>query len=259
MGPINAYLEYHWLTVLIIDYVILRGNSGAWRHTHTGEKRTFLCGQNAVKNPGLRYCPLPQFVQGWTLTRLQTHTLICCRWCSVADLTPAPTASAFQACMLPSRSLFSTQQFILSSLVEQIFVRPVLLKEPGHCCVVVFGLGDGPLVLLSGQQCQVSLLSASQCRALHFAYRELFRNEPLRLGIMWDIWASAYSCMGQGQSQHIPPRLLYPPKTSDHVLQPTWISCLCSQSFLFAFQKLTPGVIYWLNALFTDLFLHIFL
>lgn len=44
--------------------------------------------------------------------------------------------------------------------------------------------GTAPLAFLSGQQSQVRLLSARQCGALHFAYRGLFRNEPLCMGIM---------------------------------------------------------------------------
>lgn len=37
-----------------------------------------------------------------------------------------------------SLSLFCTAVLLLSSSGKQIFVRPALMKEPGHCCVVGF-------------------------------------------------------------------------------------------------------------------------
>lgn len=87
----------------------------------------------------------------------------------------------------------------------------VLIKDPGPCWSEgVFGRWGRPCCLIVRSAARLAPVSQPVLSSALWI-RGLFRNEPLCMGIMWDIWASAYCSMTKVKACPPHSRLPSPP------------------------------------------------
>lgn len=130
----------------------------------------------------------------------------------------------------PGKRQSGSQLYGISVILTCKAVSPGICwwRNQGTAAVFLEG-GDGPVVLLLGQHCLASRCQPASVE-LCTLHTGLFRNELLCMGIMWDIWACAYSAMAKVKActPHLQPPTPPPNPSPKLTFQP-----LCTFSHQF--------------------------